>query len=227
MELSRISAEFKQHGVVNVTDCFDYEVRDALIKESLEAYKLFGKRKEFISKHGGHTPRIMYTVSKDNIDKAGNIIKDFYYNKKNLKLLSTILKENIHVLPYEDEKYVINIQRHKGDTHGWHWDDYAYALLLCVEAPKKEDGGFLQSIYNKDNNKFDIETLNQIISSNPKIVESVYKTGDMYLLYGSKALHRVHPLVNDANRMTICFTYCNDQDLREQKEHGSVVDLYT
>jgi len=194
----------------------------------MEAYKKYNKRKNFISKNGGNTPRKMCIVGKSNLDLNDSIFKDFYSDKKHIEMLSEIARENIHEINFENEKYVINVLKEKGDTHGWHLDDYTYALVLVNRSPHINNGGSLEYVshVNFDGaSKLDVESLENILRNS--VVNSVYiPNNNIYLMKTNTTLHRVSPLQTLDFRMSTTLSYATKQDLLLVENHKSIVDLY-
>ena len=56
-------------------------------------------------------------------------------------------------MPFEPEEFVATRMQFAGDTHGRHWDDYAFALVMVLHAPKW--GGAVETIADTVWNKRD------------------------------------------------------------------------
>lgn len=63
-----------------------------------------------------------------------------------LGTLSLIAGTRIVASVSQDEEYLITKQERKGDTHGWHWGDYSFALIWIIETPPIAKGGMLQCV---------------------------------------------------------------------------------
>lgn len=73
-----------------------------------------------------------------------------------------------------------------GDSHGWHWDDYAFALVWVVECPPPADGGSVQGVPRTRWNKR--EPGGPDLASHP--IHSWYlQPGDAYLMRTDTTLH--------------------------------------
>jgi hypothetical protein len=57
--------------------------------------------------------------------------------------------------PYEPEQFVITALDQDGDTHGWHWDDYSFALVWIIDCPPVAYGGFVQCVPHTEWDKND------------------------------------------------------------------------
>lgn len=214
---------FKQRGMVNITHCF----QDALIQPmTAEAFNVFygkSKRKDFISQHT-NTPRAMFTVSEADIATNSQLITDFYYSKEVLALLSDIAQEEIDFLPWMGERFVINGLMNNDDTHGWHWDDYAYALVFIADCPPKHAGGELEFVPHTYWNKVE-PNIPQILQT--KRIQSQYFTpGTFYFMRSDTTLHRVAKIAHPYKRLSIAMSYCNQADLSKNMDHQTVIDLY-
>ncbi len=211
-----------EHGFVDITHLFDPSILHLLQQHTLSAFKAKAKRKDFISKYGGNTPRHMYTVSKENIDlHCGSVFYDFY--KNTISLLSQITNETILETPYIPEMYVINGLNDPNDTHGWHWDDYKYALVFIAEVPPEGCGAEVETIPHTGSLNKSIEEV--LYSHIP--TQSYFKENSVYLLLGEETLHRVTPIKEGYNRIGVAFTYTDDGDLLLPKNNQSINDLYS
>lgn len=214
---------FKQRGMVNITHCF----HDSIIQPmTAEAFKVFygkSKRKDFISQHTS-TPRNMFTVSEADIATHSQLITDFYYSQEVLRLLSEIAQEKIDFLPWMGERFVINGLMNNDDTHGWHWDDYAYALVFIADCPPKHAGGEVEFVPHTQWNKAQ-PNISQILER--KNVQTQYfAPGTFYFMRSDTTLHRVAKISHPYKRLSIAMSYCNQADLSKQMDHQTVIDLY-
>ena len=113
--------------------------------------------------------------------------------------------------PSEDELFLITCQEKPGDTHGWHWGDFRYALIWLLEAPPVEYGGMLQCVphtrWDKQNPQ-----INRYLIENP-IRTYGFVTRDIYLLKTDTTLHRTVPLDREARRIILNMTWGCPDDL--------------
>jgi hypothetical protein len=210
------------NGFVNITHLFDSTTLRLLQQHTLSAFKEKAKRKDFISKYGGNTPRHMYTVSKQNIDlHCGSFFYDFY--KNTIPLLSKLTNEPVLETPYIPEMYVINGLNDPNDTHGWHWDDYKYALVFIAQVPPKGCGAEVETIPDTGHLNKSIE---EILDSHAPH-RSYFEENSIYLLLGEETLHRVTPIKEGYTRIGVAFTYTDAKDLLVPKNNQSIEDLYT
>src|SRR5580692_3870409 len=93
----------------------------------------YGTRRDFTMTQTDGTPRRMRNVRQDQI-RAGSVLLPALYESVALRsVLSQIAREPVHLCPYEPEQFVVTSLDGPGDTHGWHWDDYAFALVWVAE----------------------------------------------------------------------------------------------
>jgi hypothetical protein len=210
------------NGFVDITHLFEPSTLQSLQQNALSAFKAKAKRKDFISKYGGNTPRHMYTVSKENIDiHCGSIFYDFY--KNTIPLLSQITNESVLESPYVPEMYVINGLNDPNDTHGWHWDDYKYALVFIAEVPPEGCGAEVETIPHTGHLNTSIEEVLKSHTAN----KTYFKVNSVYLLLGEETLHRVNPIREGYSRIGVAFTYTDANDLLLPKNNQSINDLYS
>ncbi len=219
-------------GVTNMTQFIDPIILDKVCEEAHTAFRLYGKRKDFISVNGGGTPRNMFTVSKANIDVTGNEISKLYRNPELLRILCEIAGETVSPIHYEKEKYVINVLAHGGDTHGWHFDDYSWALVVIVKTPPQGGGGYLQYVPNSNDgsHRADFSKMESILKNGP-IHTTCYPSKTVYLMRSLMTLHRVSPVELGHDRMSIALSYGIESDWEVEGSsitdaHKNIEDLY-
>ncbi|MEV6069948.1 hypothetical protein AB0L82_25650 [Nocardia sp. NPDC052001] len=100
-----------------------------------------------------------------------------------------------HVLSCPAPRRFAVRRRHHDDVVGqWHWDDYAFALVLVVECPPLEDGGFVQTVAHTRRD-WDHSDIHRTLTRNP-IHSWELTAGDLYLMRTDTTLHRVHPFAH-------------------------------
>lgn len=210
-------------GFINITHLFSENTLEMLKQQTLSAFHSKAKRKDFVSTYGGGTPRHMLTVSKQNIDdNCGSSISDFYNSPEILQLLSQITGEFVLTSPYVPEMYVINGLSDSNDTHGWHWDDYKYALVFIAQVAPEGCGADVETIaYTNGLGK----TIEQVLDKF-KPITTHFQEKSIYLLRGEETLHRVSPIREGYTRISMAFTYTDEKDLAIPKNNQSIVDLY-
>ncbi|GAB0108241.1 hypothetical protein JMUB6875_72520 [Nocardia sp. JMUB6875] len=121
------------------------------------------------------------------------------------------LRRNLSVIAAEpvlsrtdEHRYTVSRLHHDDAPGQWHWDDYAFALILVVECPPLADGGFVQTVAHTRRD-WDHADVYRTLTRNP-IQSWELHPGDMYLLRTDTTLHRVHPFVN-GRRTTVAMSF--------------------
>ncbi|MGW4356185.1 HalD/BesD family halogenase [Nocardia sp. NPDC004582] len=126
--------------------------------------------------------------------------------------LSVIAAEPVLPCP-EPERFHVSRRHHDGALSRWHWDAYAFALVLVVECPPLAEGGFVQTVAHTHPDPYDAD-VHRILTRNP-IRSWELGPGDLYLLRTDTTLHRVHPFAH-GRRTSVAMTFAarNDGDAR-------------
>jgi hypothetical protein len=123
-------------------------------------------------------------------------------------------------VPYVPERIIATRFRRRGDTHGWHWDDYPYALVWLLRTPPAEAGGGVELVTSTTWNKDDPQVERYL---RERFVERRFpQTGSAYLLRADTTLHRVAPLARDAVREVLTFSYTDAADARTDVTHETL-----
>ncbi|MGW3539598.1 HalD/BesD family halogenase [Nocardia niigatensis] len=122
------------------------------------------------------------------------------------------------VLPCPDtERYRVSRLHHDDSAGEWHWDDYAFALVLVVECPPLADGGFVQTVAHTRRD-WDHADIYRTLTRNP-IHSWEIQPGDLYLMRADTTLHRVHPFAH-GRRTIVAMTFASgsdsERDLRQR-----------
>jgi hypothetical protein len=204
-ELLATSHFFKREGFVKVSDAFSWEIRKEMKLEALRLLDLYAERRDLKLKTTGDTPRRMSVVTSQNIAENSTFIQKIYHSKELVNFLESIVKERLFHCPSKDEEFLITLQEKPGDTHGWHWGDYRYAMIWILEIPPIEHGGMLQCVPHTSWNKSDPK-INFYLCENA-IRTYGFVSGDVYLLKSDTTLHRTVPLSCDATRIMLNMTW--------------------
>jgi len=223
-EIGLLQGQLTEIGLADITTCFSITLRKSIAKEALRIFEKKAKRKDFFSAHTNKTPRNMFTVSESDITTESSLISNFYYSKNVQNLIQEIAGESISSLPWAGERFVINGLMNTNDTHGWHWDDYTYALVFIAESPLEESGGLLECISNTFWDK-ENPNIHHIIETND-IKSYYFPPLNFYFMKSDTTLHRVAPIYVSQRRLSIAMSYCNQADLCKQIDHKTVIDLY-
>jgi len=174
-------------------------------------------RKDFLMPSSHNTPRHMSVVSGLFLNTLSDIVKT-YRNPHLLSILDQIayngdrLQEG-HVACYEDplENMVATRLEKQGDTHGFHYDDPALALIICLEAPPTGMGG-------------DVEYYMKGARGHRFLNQTHLNIGDAYFMRTDCTFHRVMPLKGNFPRSILNLTY--DFEKRKVQKNGSAELLF-
>jgi hypothetical protein len=171
-----------------------------------------------------NTPRQMTTVGQPIIKNECPLIDAFYFAPELLRLTSAVFGEQVHVCPYPGEHYVVSRLTNSGDTHGWHWDDYTYGIIVVLEAPDYRDGGFIQGVagtsWDKENPDVHGALLKGVVRSYAP------RAGDAYLIKTDTTMHRVYPIRGDSRRTIVNMTLASTPDLTREMTHETNDTLF-
>ncbi|WP_067709317.1 HalD/BesD family halogenase [Nocardia yamanashiensis] len=182
-----------------------------------------GVRRDLRFTETGNTARHMRNVRRHEIHTHGRVLPALYEATALREALAAITGEPVLPCPYEPEQYVITELTASGDTHGWHWDDYSFALVWVLECPPAEDGGFVQFVPNTLWDKTDPRLARQFIGNPIHSVE--LKPGDLYLMRTDTTLHRVYPL-RAGRRLIVNMAYASQSDLTKPISHETMDALW-
>ncbi len=210
-------------GLVDISCLFSKSITEAIINEMHQLVKTHHRRNDFLSKHT-ETPRNLNTVSEAAITNNSIVIPKIYYSPEIKYMLSQIAGEIIHDLPWTGERYVLNQLSEQNDTHGWHWDDYSYALVFIAEAPEGDKGGLLECIPHTYWNRSNPQIYHLLETR--KIAQYYFQPGSYYFMRSDTTLHRVTPITSNKKRMSLAMSYCSESDLEKPIDHKTVIDLY-
>lgn len=222
-ELNNYRTMLKQRGIVDISKCFSQVIQQLLTQETFDLYEEKSSRRDFQSQHTD-TPRHMFTVGEQVITENSQLIKNFYYSHHVLQLIGDIAQEKIDHLPWTGERFVINALIQNNDTHGWHWDDYAYALVFIADCPPREFGGEVECVAHSHWDRSN-PNIPKVLQLNP-IQSHFFTPGSFYLMRSDTTLHRVASIAAPYQRLSIAMSYCNQADLEKNIDHKTVIDLY-
>lgn len=198
-----------------------------MLREADALLKTKARRRDLTIKESGNTPRAYASVGRDEIARGSKIIPAIFHNEALRDFLSQIVGETLEKVPYQPEEFILNRQSAPGDTHGWHWDDYAYALILVLEAPDPLMGGRVEYVpcveWQKDNTEQYLRDLLTVKSTRSDYI----KAGQCYLSKANTMLHRVTPLTGPTTRSVVVITFASPEDMvSDSITHHSMEDIY-
>ncbi|WP_156371054.1 HalD/BesD family halogenase, partial [Nocardia arizonensis] len=190
--LTAARRDLDRRGAVLVSWLVPAAVRYAVAVEAVQLAEQAGVRRDLTFAETDFTPRRLTNVRQDQIVKQGDTIRRVYESGAVAKAIAAVTGQSVYPCPYEPEQFVITQLDRPGDTHGWHWDDYSFALVWVAETPDPTDGGFVECVPNTvwDKRRPGIE---QILRERT-IHRLAAKPGAVYLMRTTTTLHRVYPI---------------------------------
>jgi hypothetical protein len=242
--LDQLAADTEQHYRKLVTPDFIWERRHALLREGYikltpllprhvmaalqedvrSIVNQAARRIDITVAQTGNTPRKMSTVNFSDINAYGELVPHLYGLQSMRELLDSIAGHPVRDCDYPPERMTITKQEKPGDTHGWHWGDYQYALIFIIDAPPVEAGGMLQCVPHTTWNKQNPQ-INRFLCENP-IRSYHHSTGDIYFFRTDTTLHRTSPLERDCLRIILNFTFAGPDDLAKERTHETMDAIY-
>lgn len=223
-----LSTEFRDSDLAVIEELLPRNLKEALHLEATGLLEASARRRDLVLEATGGTPRSYASVDRDSIFESGSIIRSFFESETVRQYLSEIAGETLHKVPYQPEEYIINSQEKSGDTHGWHWDDYTFALIWVVQAPDPLDGGRVEFVGATDWDKKNPRGALGDILVEREVKSRHIPTGCCYLMRANTTLHRVAPLTGDTRRTVIVFTYASDMDLTDPNiSHETMEQIYS
>ena len=223
-----LAREFEQNHVVPITDLLPKELKDDFHEEAAKLLEGDAKRRDLTIESTGGTPRHYQSVGRDVIIEQGTIIPAVFTSPEVRSFLSEIAGETLFPVPYEPEEYILNSQCQTGDTHGWHWDDYTYALIWIVEAPDPLSGGRIEFVPNtRWNKEAPKQALSELLETR-EVRSRHVQAGNCYLMKASTTLHRITPLTSNTRRTVVVYTFASEADLTDETiSHETMEAIYS
>ncbi len=144
--LNEYAARFAAEHVVVLSDLCPPELLEPLRAEACDIIDRHGTTHRLSFAITDNTPRNMTTVGQPIIKDEGPLIDAFYFAPELLRLSSASSASLCTRAPTRASTTSSAAWPSSGDTHGWHWDDYTYGIILVLEAPDYRDGGFVQAV---------------------------------------------------------------------------------
>ena len=216
-KLRTLQSSFQREHIVALRGFCPPELFPPLQAEAFGMMDRFGVARNLVLKITDSTPRHMTTVGQPVIKEHGPIIHAIYFSPVVKYLLSQLLDEEVFTCPYAGEHYVISRLQKSGDTHGWHWDDYTYGLVLVLEAPDYRDGGFVQGVQHTAWDKKNPDVHGALLKS--QVRSYAFHAGDAYVIKTDTTMHRVYPIRSDSRRTIINMTWVKAADLDRPMTH--------
>jgi len=216
-QLAALRARFQETHLVPLRGFLPPALLRALRDEAFGLMDRFGVARDLTLEITDHTPRHMTTVGQPVIKEHGPIIHELYFSPLLKEILSRLVGEEVFTCPYPGEHYVVSRLVRSGDTHGWHWDDYTYGLVLILEAPSYRDGGFVQGVPRTSWDKKNPDVYGALLKS--QVHSYAFEAGDAYVVKTDTTMHRVHPIRGSGRRTIVNMTWVSASDLVEPRTH--------
>ncbi len=211
--------QYSYLGHAKVSFLVPPSVKDAIATEVNAVIEAAGVRRDLEIEQTDNSPRRMRNVGQKDISEISTVIPRIYSALPLLQGMSAVANEPVHPCPWEPEQFVITCLEKDGDTHGWHWDDYTFALVWVVETPPISDGGFVQCVPGTRWDKQHPEVNRQIVTR--PIYSLELFPGDLYLMKTNTTMHRVYPVKN-GRRKIINMSYASTSDLNLAVDHTTM-----
>ncbi|GII85580.1 hypothetical protein Ssi03_35700 [Sphaerisporangium siamense] len=221
--IARARRDFSYLGHAKIPFLVPDSVKKAVADEVNRLLEVGSVRRDVSFAETDHSPRRMRNVRRKEIVEFGTVIPGVYNSARMLQSLGQIAGEPVHPCPYEPEQFVITCLEKDGDTHGWHWDDYSFAVVWVIETPPIADGGFVQCVPGTVWNKADPQ-INRTLTRHPIYSVELF-SGDLYLMRTDTTLHRVYPVVN-GTRKIINMGYASTRNLTMELSHETMDGLW-
>ena len=215
--LETLQKQFQEEHVVSLRQFCPPALFGPLRDEAFGIMERFGVKRDFVLEITDNTPRHMTTVGQPIIKEHGPLIHHTYFSPVLKDFMSRLIGEEIFTCPYPGEHYVISRLQKSGDTHGWHWDDYAYGFVLVLEAPNYREGGFVQAVPHTSWDKSNPDVHGALLKS--KVHSYALEAGDAYVIKTDTTMHRVYPIRGNGRRTIINTTWASASDLVIPRTH--------
>jgi hypothetical protein len=223
LQLVNARKDFLHFGFVKIPFMVPQSVKGKLGEEVEQLVAEHGIRRDYVFKETGNTPRNMCNVRRKEIFGHGRVVPELYGSTALRAALSEVAGEEVLECPYEPEQCVVTELGATGDTHGWHWDDYSFALVWVITCPPIEQGGFVQCVPRTVWNKSDPQ-LNRQFVNNPTYSLELFP-GDLYFMRTDTTLHRVYP-IESGRRLIVNMGYAARRDLAKAITHETMDNLW-
>ena len=191
-ESHELSAAFRRDGWVPLGRLLEAVWEERLRREAHDLVASAALRRDVTVGVTGNSPRRMEIVGQSMIAAHGGLLPRLYAAESILALVAAVAGRPVRRCPYEPERFILSVLAKPGDTHGWHWDDYPYALVFIVDGPAPGGGGLLEfvprTVWNKDDPR-----VAAFVRRGP-VGRAHLRSGDAYLLRSDTTLHRVSEL---------------------------------
>ena len=223
-EVRKLSHHFRREGYVKLPGLVSDQLLKEVREETLRLLDEHEQRIDITMAETSDSPRYMSTISQRAIVADSELIPAVYESDALKSFLGRVAGEPVVDCPWDGEKYIAIRQHKQGDTHGWHWGDFAFTLIWIVEAPSGEYGGQLQADPHTNWDKAD-PRVHEHLEMYP-IRTWPHVTGDLYFLRSDTTLHRTIPLNADRTRVILNTCWASERDLEKQASHETMDAMF-
>ncbi len=207
--LETLKHEFLRRDYVKLPNLLT-DAAFAVLRAEAQRVEISARQRSFLME-GYETPRELKTLGGSRISEESPILASIYSNEILKATLQTIAGAAIHPCLHADEFIVLNYLTHSGETHGWHLDDPAYALIVLLEAPAPEAGGLLELIKDwgsiceraGEAPRNHVDHVVELCRAARRVEVKHHAAGDAYLLRADRVLHRVTELTREGARRVV------------------------
>lgn len=216
--------EFARIGYTRVDQLLrDLVAPETLAREVGSILDRCGRRRDIRVEVTSGTQRTYVNVGRDDLASFAPI-EELYFSAELQRTIEGVVGRAIAPVPYVPEQFVANRIERTGDTNGWHWDDYAYALVWVLAAPPPGSGADLELVAGTEWNKTDSQV--EALVRKGLVRRRHLLGGQAYVLRSDTTLHRVTPLTAAGRRDVLCFAYAQKDQLGREITHETVELLY-
>ncbi len=144
-------------------------------------------------------------------------------------MVGAVAGQAVHPCRHPEEFIVANFLVNERDTHGWHLDDPAYALVVVLEAPPPDRGALLELVpdWQRVRQRYGVDrTIDELVglARTDGLVRTVHhRSGEAYLLRSDRCLHRVTELASGARPRSSLSLAFQDDPLTEYGETATAL----
>jgi hypothetical protein len=218
--IAALQAAFVRDAFVDVTELIARDVRARVCAEVVAALDSHGVRRDLRVAVTGGSARRYRIAGRDTLTSVCPDATALYRSGELLSLVASVAGEPVVPVPYVPEELIATRLEETGDTHGWHWDDYGFALVWVLRAPPPEDGACLEYIAGVPWCKAEPRVDALVAEHEP--VRAHLSAGTVYLLRADTTLHRVTPLQRGGFRDALCFSYAAERELSRAVSHETL-----
>ena len=218
--IAHLRTAFARDGFADVTAAISPAERARVGTEAAAALDAHAVRRDVRIAATGDSPRRYRIVGRDTLTAVAPAAAAFYRSPDLLALLSSIAGEAVVPVPHVPEELIATRLEAAGDPHGWHWDDYGFALVWVLAAPAPADGAALEYVTGVPWCK-SAPRVEEILAEREPARAHI-AAGTVYLLRADTTLHRVAPLRRAARRDALCFSYAAVRDLSRTVTHETL-----